>query len=445
MIALLPHTGDVARFALDHDNAEPPDQMHVTLQYLGDDVTGWDPQQQQFARNAAEQAVSDLGGPLRARVFAHATFNPDGHDGRDPCAVYLVGDSDRIGPVQRQLTTTCAALLGGAHPGQHEPFTPHMTAGYGLTAADLSEVGPITFDRVGLFLADQRTELPLNGAAPAANAVRDAWVAGYASTGHQVTELAQTRVRAVQHAALEQDDPPADADVVADGATTGLLAATSAERDRAHRDSAAALAAVLALLASRLHPPTLRAAIQPDAARPVRRDQATTALLAQATATGVLPQWRDTAVDAHTTGTVAGAAAAGHILSHGVLPAAATPGVRSPISPGPWVEEQISGLAGDLAAAAIGDAWASLSDADIADIIRAGAGAQYYLDVQLSQAFLDGSVAVYRELGIGLLDWRTVGGPCRLCLDKEAGSPYTVETVPAVEHGGCRCMLVPWG
>lgn len=151
MIALMPRQDDAA--ALVVPKGEKPEEMHLTLVYLGNDVTTMDSRQ----RNAIAAAVANVAvmlPPVQTRVFAHATFNPDGANDRDSCAVYLVGDSLVLGPLRAEL-----AQFGG--DDQHEPFVPHVTAGYGIDQRKLSFTGPVVFDRLRLALAGDHYDFPL--------------------------------------------------------------------------------------------------------------------------------------------------------------------------------------------------------------------------------------------------------------------------------------------
>lgn len=151
MIALIPREDDAAALAV--PRGDKPEEMHLTLVYLGSDVTGMDSR----ARNAIAAAVANVAvmlPPVQARVFAHATFNPDGHDDREPCAVYLIGDSTVLGPLRAEL-----AQFGG--DDQHEPFVPHVTAGYGIKQSKLTFTGPVVFDRLRVALAGDHYDFPL--------------------------------------------------------------------------------------------------------------------------------------------------------------------------------------------------------------------------------------------------------------------------------------------
>lgn len=153
MVALLPDAPTAAALAV--RGGEPIGQLHLTLCYLGDDVTGWAPAQRGLVLERAVE-ISRWQAPIEARVFAHATFNPDGHADREPCAVYLVGESEAIPDLHRQVESLARAL-------QHPGFVPHVTGKYGGTADDLSYTGPVRFDRVVVALADEWNEFPLTG------------------------------------------------------------------------------------------------------------------------------------------------------------------------------------------------------------------------------------------------------------------------------------------
>jgi 2'-5' RNA ligase len=147
MIALVPANAD----ELVVDGGDPAEQMHLTLAYLGDDVTGMDDA-------TRGQLLVDVGAlasatpPVEAEVMGHAAFNPTGAHDREPCAVYLVTAG---------ALPALKAELAGHDVGDHPVFLPHVTAGYGLTPDQLSFVGPVTFDRIRVALADQTHDFPL--------------------------------------------------------------------------------------------------------------------------------------------------------------------------------------------------------------------------------------------------------------------------------------------
>lgn len=204
MVAFLPAERDAATLAV--PNGEPQDQIHVTIAYLGDDVTRWAATQRRAVLDAVLSATYAIG-PIKARAFAHATFNPDGGPAgdRDPCAVYLIGDCAEITQIQE-------SVMAGLHamylPDQHTPYVPHLTAGYGLTAADLNYTGPITLDRVWVAFGEDRTEIPLAASSPALDRPTRAAYASDA-TGPGLLQLAgpstSARQRMAKHGTALKD------------------------------------------------------------------------------------------------------------------------------------------------------------------------------------------------------------------------------------------------
>lgn len=179
MVALIP--ADTASLAVPGGDA--PEELHLTLAYLGEDVMSWRPEEREAVHEVArrltvgEEARPDsvdvpapkapFGKPLEARVFSHAVFNPDGGpDGdKDPAAVYLFGDGGEEVTYFRNvvLDGVRGALGDSTLPEQHSPFHPHVTAGYGLDVNALSFTGPVVFDRLRVALGDEVTDYPLGG------------------------------------------------------------------------------------------------------------------------------------------------------------------------------------------------------------------------------------------------------------------------------------------
>lgn len=157
MVALYPRT-DYAQ-QLHIPGGEPVQDMHVTMAYLGEDVTGSDPGgiSQGLDQICSSYTVID------ARVMGHATFNGDGgpNGDMDPCAVYLISDSEQMDNLHRDILDLCTQQFN--LPQQHAPWLPHLTAGYGLDANMLDYHGPILFDRIGFKFAGRSHVFPLLG------------------------------------------------------------------------------------------------------------------------------------------------------------------------------------------------------------------------------------------------------------------------------------------
>lgn len=162
MIALIP--SDPRALAI--TDGESADELHVTVLYLGGDVGSWLPEQREAVHDVV-RLWAKVRYPIEARIFGHATFNPDGGpDGdRDPCLVYLVGDTSELGYLRAEVLASLREEIGDALlPQQHEPFVPHITAAYGRDLEyGLFTTGPVTFDRIRVALGDEVTDYPLGG------------------------------------------------------------------------------------------------------------------------------------------------------------------------------------------------------------------------------------------------------------------------------------------
>lgn len=153
MIALLPRAADADRLAV--DGGEDPGELHLTIAYLGDDVSDMDPgMREQLLADVARTAA--VLAPVQGNAMSHSIFNPNGDGDRDPCAVYLVvGDGL---PAVREA-------LGEHDVSEHPMWLPHVTAGYGLGVEAMSYTGPVVFDRLRVALGGEHTDVELTGTA----------------------------------------------------------------------------------------------------------------------------------------------------------------------------------------------------------------------------------------------------------------------------------------
>lgn len=149
MMALFPRVADAEMIA--YPGFEPPEDLHVTLVYFGSDVDEVVPPEVLSAGDYAAQRFE----PIEAELFAHAVFNPMGDE---PCAVYLVSGTRDLTDIREMLCRDCEGVRS---PEQHEPFIPHITAGYGLDVTALQYTGPVVFDRIELHWRGQRMVWPL--------------------------------------------------------------------------------------------------------------------------------------------------------------------------------------------------------------------------------------------------------------------------------------------
>lgn len=158
MVALFPRTDDAMQLAV--PGGEPPQDLHLTLAYLGDDVGGLSPDG--LVRSISQLADSYT--VITARVMGHATFNPDGgQDGdQEQCAVYLISDSEQLADLHNSVLDAAQSEVN--LPVQHAPWLPHLTAAYSVPADRLAFTGEVLFDRLGVAFAGQTQYFPLMGA-----------------------------------------------------------------------------------------------------------------------------------------------------------------------------------------------------------------------------------------------------------------------------------------
>lgn len=193
VMVALPVAGDVAQQLAVPDGLSP-DEMHVTLAYLGnqDDVPV---DAAQLAELVAEWASGMQ--PFQGEVSGPATF--EGTDNADnPVQVALV-DSPDLPQIRQSLVDHLES--NGVSTNNGHGFTPHITRQYG--GQDLGNgIGgtPLSFDSVSVHHGPDRTDIPLGAISAAFNPseARDPtgkWTAG------QSGQLESSRKVTAPHAA----------------------------------------------------------------------------------------------------------------------------------------------------------------------------------------------------------------------------------------------------
>jgi 2'-5' RNA ligase len=145
---------DVDAHALAIPGGAPPEELHLTLVSYGPDVRGL-PETE--LRQRLSDTVADHG-PIKAEVFGHGVFNPNSAP-RGVSTVYIVGDSPELVSLRQQVLSLSQQLI--EVPPQHEPWVPHVTAAYRALDTDLTYIGMVEFDRIGLSWAGDTTYWPL--------------------------------------------------------------------------------------------------------------------------------------------------------------------------------------------------------------------------------------------------------------------------------------------
>jgi 2'-5' RNA ligase len=152
IVALYP--SDVDAHALAIPGGAPPEELHLTLVAYGPDVRGLPDAE---LRQRLRDTVADRG-PIKAEVFGHGVFNPN-NAARGVSTVYIVGDSPELVSLRQQVLSLSQQLI--EVPAQHEPWVAHVTAAYRALDTDLTYIGMVEFDRIGLSWAGDTTYWPL--------------------------------------------------------------------------------------------------------------------------------------------------------------------------------------------------------------------------------------------------------------------------------------------
>lgn len=160
MIALIPTDADAKRLAL--KGFEDPEQLHLTLVYLGDAKDIPDSARENIIA-AVRRYASE---PIDAQAFAVNVFNPTGDE---PALVLGVGNG---GPALEELRSNIFSSVRGIPDfplaDNHTPWVPHVTLAYSehpgeLLAEATKRTGPIKFDRVRVAFGGENTDIPLAG------------------------------------------------------------------------------------------------------------------------------------------------------------------------------------------------------------------------------------------------------------------------------------------
>lgn len=157
VIVLLP--ADPA--ALTHPDGDPPEDLHVTLVYLGDDTIS--PEQ-------AQEVVAALA-PAAAMPPIEALVSGAGVLGKDAAIVCFL-ESQEICDIHDTCAASCEGYMGEAE--RFPNYIPHLTIGYPEDDIDRGEellhhalpmIGDqILFDRLALLNGDDHIEIPLGSA-----------------------------------------------------------------------------------------------------------------------------------------------------------------------------------------------------------------------------------------------------------------------------------------
>jgi 2'-5' RNA ligase len=158
MVALVPSDADIARLAL--PGGETPEELHLTLFFLGDNAQYDDVARQQIVTNIQTVMLDQTS--LSVTGFGVAIWNPLGDT---PALVMNVGGTG-LDEARDSVEDVLNELWQVSMPEQHQPWQPHVCLAYStdpasMVNAALQCVGPITFDKVRVAFGAVVTDIPL--------------------------------------------------------------------------------------------------------------------------------------------------------------------------------------------------------------------------------------------------------------------------------------------
>lgn len=167
MVALVPTAVAAARLAV--DGGVPPDELHLTLFYLGE-AADYDEQARDAIvarlRSLVDELRPDYELPVTAGIYAVDVFNP-GEAGSGVVLGVTGGELEAVWDLTADtLDELEAEPAGFTLPEQHAPWVPHITLAYtddpaGVVADVLDRTGPVTFDRIRVAFAGDAIDIPL--------------------------------------------------------------------------------------------------------------------------------------------------------------------------------------------------------------------------------------------------------------------------------------------
>lgn len=212
MIAVHPTTDEASTLAV--DGGLPPDELHVTLLFLGD-AAALDAQAVKDAVAAVAKTLPPIDGSVGGA--AHFAEGPDGYPS------ILLPDVKGLSTLQETLRASLAEASIES-PSEHG-FLPHMT----LTYAEAPEVpdvealgSPLHFDNVSVVIGGERTDYPLTGALTSGgtmDASPEVTTAPLVLRDFHLTAAAGEPTK-WHGTLLVEDEPTEDGRMIAAGATT---------------------------------------------------------------------------------------------------------------------------------------------------------------------------------------------------------------------------------
>lgn len=140
------------------DNVMAPEDLHITLVYVGDSSGKTDEDKQRAIKALSEREFGAVTGKIGGIGRFNASESSGGKD-----VIYASFDSPTIGGLQSELELELESL-GFVLPSQHG-FTPHITLAYVEPGADISNLviptTELTFETFTLYWGDEKTRFEM--------------------------------------------------------------------------------------------------------------------------------------------------------------------------------------------------------------------------------------------------------------------------------------------
>jgi 2'-5' RNA ligase len=462
MIALYPPPEVAEKLAV--EGGLPPDEMHVTVVYLGDadDIDG-----DEFREVVAELAARK---PVKAQISGLARFT-----GGDKDVIVALIDSSDLEDLRRD-TLDALAERGIQIPRDHG-YCAHMTVTYIAadepSPLDRLEATPVEFAALAAVHGADRTDSPLEH--PIAAPAREAFAAGWAASGGPLTERVKAASTAAVQTAIEYADDPRILEVAVDlGKLEGMWALLFRRREEKLREHTRIVAdawrqlvdrdAITATVDSFRRSVGLTEANSDD-----QKTAAALAATAMLAALPNLPAWhtlraalRDALNAGHAEGMVNAVAVAAEQAGRAGLDwnaafADAYQDVQRLDDAGAavdtWLTRLIRRAEASLArilqqSADRGDDRDTMTDAAedalTPDEDDPDDDVGFITDWAITSAAAGGALALYQSEGVLTCDWLSVGDGrvCPACEANEAGNPWAPGDLPEwPAHPRCRCFV----
>lgn len=155
MVALVPSQADIERLAV--EGGEDPDQLHLTLAYLGEAHLI----EPETRRQIIEAGTRYFTAPIATETFAPSAFNP--HNDAMETALVLLARGEEMVAARDNLHSAVNGMF--SMPDNHKPWIPHVTLEYSddvsRAAGYVDKLGPIVFDTLRFAFADEVIDIPL--------------------------------------------------------------------------------------------------------------------------------------------------------------------------------------------------------------------------------------------------------------------------------------------